>query len=585
MGPSEVYVVSTAGHVDHGKSRLVRALTGHDPDRLEDEQRRGLSIELGYCWTDLPGVGEVAFVDVPGHLRFISTTLSGLGPVSVTMFVVAADDPWMPQAAEHLAALDALGVEHGVVVVTRADLTDPGPALQRARQELADTSLRNAPTCVVSGRTGAGLGELRATLAAVLQGITPPDADADVRFWVDRRFAVRGVGTVVTGTLPAGTISTGDTLVWSGSPVRVRGMESLGRTVHSARGTARVALNLGGQPPSGLGPGSVLVTPEAFLATSTVDVEVLGDGRIPERPVLHFGSGSAMVRAREFTSSLARLSLPEALPLRIGDRGILRDPGSRTIWGMRVLDPIPPTLTRRGSAAIRAEKLARTDGSISSELSARSVVRRSVLRQIGVLATQPPTGALASGDWLVSETQAAIWRQQLTDLVEDTSSSLEPGVSVPELVRTLGLPDPALVSSLLESPLTLEQGRVVPQAPEELPEPLRLAVAALREELATDPFRAPDAARLRDIGLDTRTAAALHRSGHVLRLVDGVVLLAGADDAAVEILGQLPQPFSVSQARQSLDTSRRVVLPLLAHLERTGRTLRLPDDRRCIRTS
>src|SRR3954451_6861201 len=159
-------VVATAGHVDHGKSTLVRALTGRDPDRLEEEHRRGLSIELGYAWTRFDGLGDsddpgdVAFVDVPGHQRFITTTLAGVGPVPVVLFVVAADDPWMPQAAEHLAALDALGVGRGVLVVTRADLADPGPALARAREELSRTSLRGAAAVTVSGRTGEGLDRL-----------------------------------------------------------------------------------------------------------------------------------------------------------------------------------------------------------------------------------------------------------------------------------------------------------------------------------------------------------------------------------------------------------------------------------------
>ena len=160
-----MHVVATAGHVDHGKSTLVEALTGQQPDRLADERRRGLSIELGYCWTRLAGVGDVAFVDVPGHERFVTTMLAGVGPVPAAMLVVAADDPWMPQAAEHLAALDALDVRHGVLVVTRADLADPAPALARARAELASTSLRDAPAVVVSGRTGQGLPELRAALA------------------------------------------------------------------------------------------------------------------------------------------------------------------------------------------------------------------------------------------------------------------------------------------------------------------------------------------------------------------------------------------------------------------------------------
>src|SRR3954468_22260246 len=161
-------VLATAGHVDHGKSTLVRALTGQDPDRLEEERRRGLSVQLGYRWTDLPGAGEVAFVDVPGHERFVPTMLSGVGPVPAVLFVVAADDPWMPQAAEHLAALDALGGEHGGLVVTRCDLADPGPALQRARQEVDATTLRGIPHVLVSGRTGVGLDRLRTALVGLV---------------------------------------------------------------------------------------------------------------------------------------------------------------------------------------------------------------------------------------------------------------------------------------------------------------------------------------------------------------------------------------------------------------------------------
>src|SRR5215213_1061521 len=202
QGTTDMAVVATAGHVDHGKSTLVRALTGQDPDRLEEEHRRGLSIELGYCWTELDGVRDVAFVDVPGHERFLSTTLSGLGPVPAVMLVVAADDPWMPQAAEHLAAIDALGIRHGVLAVTRADLADPAPALARARAEVDRTSLAGCPGVVVSGRTGAGLTDLRAALAAALASV-PGAPDADVRLWVDRVFTMAGAGTVVTGTLQA----------------------------------------------------------------------------------------------------------------------------------------------------------------------------------------------------------------------------------------------------------------------------------------------------------------------------------------------------------------------------------------------
>ena len=162
-----MHVVATAGHVDHGKSALVRALTGSDPDRLEEEHRRGLSIQLGYAWTSLPEVGDLAFVDVPGHERFISTMLAGVGPVPAVLFVVAADDPWMPQAAEHLAALDALRVRHAVVAVTRSDLADPAPAAARAEAELRQTSMRGSSVVTVSSRTGEGLDELREWLTAL----------------------------------------------------------------------------------------------------------------------------------------------------------------------------------------------------------------------------------------------------------------------------------------------------------------------------------------------------------------------------------------------------------------------------------
>ena len=245
-GQGVVHVVATAGHVDHGKSALVRALTGSDPDRLEEEHRRGLSIQLGYAWTSLPEVGDLAFVDVPGHERFISTMLAGVGPVPAVLFVVAADDPWMPQAAEHLAALDALCVQHAVVAVTRSDLADPAPAAARAEAELAQTSLQGSPVVQVSSRTGAGLDELRARLVELVQGLPAADSDADVRLWIDRRFTISGAGTVVTGTLPAGTVARGDTLSTGLGTVRVRGIESLEEKVDSMSGVARVALNLTG---------------------------------------------------------------------------------------------------------------------------------------------------------------------------------------------------------------------------------------------------------------------------------------------------------------------------------------------------
>ena len=571
-----MHVVATAGHVDHGKSTLVRALTGMDPDRLEQERRRGLSIELGYVWTDLPGVGDVAFVDVPGHERFLSTTLAGLGPVAVAILVVAADDPWMPQAAEHLAALDALGVAHGLVAVTRSDLADPASALARARVEVDRTSLAGAPAVAVSGRTGAGLDELRAALTQVLAALPPPDPSADVRLWVDRSFHVRGSGTVVTGTLPAGTVRVGDRLALGDDLVRVRGVESLGRTATEVRGVARVALALAPPVPDGLGRGAALVTPGAFDAVGEVDVRLHGEGALPDRPLLHLGSAHVTVHARPLGASHARLRLLTPLPLRHGDRAVLRDPGSRALWGAEVVDAAPPPLGRRGAAPARATELGGPRGDLAAEVTARGVVRRSRLRRLGVTG-DPPPGALESGDWLVSADRLDAWRTRLVAAVAEHPDGLAGAAAV----RLLGLPDPALLADVVVAPLDVRQGRLVVER--EPDDATASALRTLRADLEADPFRAPDADRLAALGLDRLALARLARDGRVLLLPDGIVLLPGADDEALRLLSRLDQPFTTSQARQALGTSRRVVLPLLAHLDRTGRTVRLPDDTRRVR--
>ena len=205
-------VVATAGHVDHGKSTLVRALTGMEPDRWAEERRRGMTIDLGFAWTTLPSGAEVAFVDVPGHERFVTTMLAGVGPVPAVLLVVAADEGWMPQSAEHVDALSALGVRHGLLVVTRSDLLEPDLAREEALAHLEGTSLAGLPSVCVSAATGAGMDDLRAAIDGLAAALPVPDPHADVRLWVDRAFTIRGAGTVVTGTLPAGRLRVDDEL-------------------------------------------------------------------------------------------------------------------------------------------------------------------------------------------------------------------------------------------------------------------------------------------------------------------------------------------------------------------------------------
>jgi selenocysteine-specific elongation factor len=348
---------------------------------------------------------------------------------------------------------------------------------------------------------------------------------------------------------------------------------------------ARVAVDLGGRAPESITRGSVLTTPEAFEPVTVVDVALRGprDVRLPERPVLHVGAAMAAVRARPLGARHARLTLPHPLPLRMGDLAVLRDPGSRTIWGVEVLDPAPPVLDRRGAARARAAVLAAYDPSLTGQLEVRGLVRRSVLHRLGVPHQPVPAGAVEAGDWLLAPTRAGELAARLVGAVDRLATPLQPGVPTAALAHELDLPDPALVPQLVREPLLLEEGRVRRVTAPSLPPALAAAVEALRADLAHAPFAAPTAGRLAELGLDPRAVAALHRTGHLLRLAEGVVLLPGADDTAVRVLASLPQPFTTSGARQALATSRRVALPLLDHLDHSGRTLRLPDDRRQLR--
>ena len=589
-----MHVIATAGHVDHGKSTLVKALTGSEPDRLAEERARGLSIELGYVWTSLPPVGDVAFVDVPGHERFVPTMLSGVGPVPAVLLVVAADDPWMPQAAEHLAALEALGVRHAVVAVNRSDLADPSAMVERAGREVDGTGLAGARVVPVSARTGAGLDDLRRALVDLIAGLPTPEPAADVRLWVDRCFTVRGAGTVVTGTLPAGRIAVGDTLAAGSSSLRVRGLQSLGRPVTAAAGVARVAVNVAGEDRSELDRHSVLVTPGAWRFTDRVDVRIrVGDrapaGRPPRRPVLHVGAAAVAAYLRPLSDDLVRLTLDRPLPLRIGDRALLRDPGSRRLWGLTVLDPAPPALGRRGASRARAAALAAHEGEAdaAAEIERRGLVHLSLLRQLGVPVADTLRSQATADGWLLAGREAERLRPELAALVRshDASGSLTPGIPRAALSEQLGLPSAELVSLLVAPPLREVGGRIT-AVPERsatgLPEGLERAVAAVEAQLREEPFAAPTAERLSALGLDARAVAVAGRAGRLLHLGSGVVLLPGADRRAVESLRQLGQPFTTSEARSLLGTTRRVVLPLLQHLDRQGSTRRHPDDRRSV---
>ncbi len=583
-----MHVVATAGHVDHGKSTLVRVLTGMEPDRWAEERRRGMTIDLGFAWTALPSGERLAFVDVPGHERFVPNMLAGVGPVPAALIVVAADGGWMPQSAEHLAALDALGVRHGLLAVTRSDLADPRATTERALVEIAASTLGEVEAVAVSGATGAGLDELRAALDRLLARLPAVDRAAPVRLWVDRSFTIQGSGTVVTGTLGAGTLATGDELELAGTGrlVRVRGLQSMGAAVPRADAVARVAVNLRGVDRDQVRRGDALLAPGRFRPTAQVDVRVQGDpvADLPRTLMLHIGSAAVAAQIRPLGTDTARLRLSRPLPLRIGDRALLRDPGRHHVaGGVTVLDVVLPAMSRRGAAAARAAELATMDGRPDehSELRRRGLARRGDLERMGVAVTAVPV----AGDWLADPDHWARLRGRLADQVSRYARErpLEPGAPAEWLRHALRLPDRSLVDALVAPPLVSREGRVsLATQPAGLPAELARAVDQIQAGLKERPFVAPEATRLAELGLGPRQIAAAVRAGALVRLADNVVLLPEALDEAVRVLATLPQPFTLSQARQALDTTRRVAVPLLGLLDQRGATRRLPDDRRTV---
>lgn len=575
-----MHVIATAGHVDHGKSTLIRQLTGMEPDRWEEERRRGLTIDLGFAWARLDDGCGLAFVDVPGHERFVANMLAGVGPAPAVMFVVAADEGWKAQSAEHLAALDALGVQHGVLVISRSDLADPRAAEDQAREQLSGTSLDGIPSVAVSGKTGDGLPQLRRELDALAHRLPAADPTADIRLWADRVFTIRGAGTVVTGTLTAGTLRPGQRLQVSpgGKEVTIRGLQSLGTPREEVRAVARVAVNLRNADPGELRRGHALLTPDRWITTDVLDARLSAAkaGELPTKLMLHIGAASVDARIRPLGSDAVRLALRTPLPLRIGDRALLRDPGSHRIFGgLLVLDVDPPPLKRRGAARARAAELANMGETPdpAAEARRRGLVRTDRLRAMGAT---PPADA---GRWLFDADHRAELAAQLIDLVRRyrREHPLQPAMPVEAARQALGLPEASLVAEVAATAgIPLQSGKLGDARPQ-LPERVARAVRAITRQLAEEPFQAPTAEELRALGVAERELAAAERAGALLRIAPGLVLLPDAEQRAVERLAQLPAPFTLSQARKALRTTRRVAVPLLEHLARRGRTERLDD--------
>ncbi len=367
-------IVGTAGHIDHGKTALVKALTGTDTDRLAEEKARGITIELGFAYADLGDGSVTGFVDVPGHERLIQTMIAGSGGIDLGLIVIAADDGIMPQTREHLAILSLLGINRAIVAISKADLADPARLQALAAEiaaELAPTLLAGAQIIPVSAQSGQGIAQLRAALAAEAARLVPAAAGGGFRMVLDRSFTLAGAGTVVTGTVLSGQVRAGDQLVISpeGLPVRVRSLRSQNQPVEVAGAGARVALNLAGVSREQISRGDTAVDPRlhgptarADLLLHWVDAKPFASGT---RARLHSGAAHAEARLVDLGPGpdggrFVQAVLDRELPLGWGDRFILRDPSaSRTLGGGHVLDLRPPA--RRRATPERLAALAAHD--------------------------------------------------------------------------------------------------------------------------------------------------------------------------------------------------------------------------------
>jgi selenocysteine-specific elongation factor len=546
--------VGTAGHIDHGKTWLVRALTGKDTDRLPEEQARGISIDLGYAPLDLPDGRRLSLIDVPGHERFVRNMVAGASGIDLFLLVVDAGEGARPQTHEHLAIIRLLGIEHGVVAITKADAVEPD--LVELVAEEAQELVPGAAVVATSAKTGQGLDELLAELGAAADRLAAHRAQGPTRLFVDRAFSLRGIGTVVTGTLWSGSIGEGDALRAepAGLDVRVRSVQVHDRPVERADAGQRVAVALPGVERRELRRGEVLVAPNAYPTSYRLDVALDELGPIADGTRLHVHHGTAehyarVVRAGQHWAQL-RLASP-AVAAR-GDRLVLRD--RTTIGGARVLDPAPP----RHASLERFELLER--GDMASLV--REPVLLEALRHLG----GEPDGLEQAGGWVFSRDWLAELRADLEQRIE-AADPLDPGIPVPA--------EPWARDVLPLAGVERRGARLyLPGNEASLGE--RVGAAEKLEAELTE-------ARFTPVAVEDRELAAfLEREGQLVRLGDGLAIGAAAYDEAKQLLlDECENEGSITLARYRdlLGTGRKPAQLLLERFDADGVTRRVGDER------
>ncbi|HEU5307055.1 MAG TPA: selenocysteine-specific translation elongation factor [Acidimicrobiia bacterium] len=573
--------IATAGHVDHGKSSLVRALTGTDPDRLAEEQARGLTIDLGFAFAELPSGRRIGFVDVPGHARFLPNMLAGAGAVDLALFVVAADEGWCAQSREHLQILDLLGAAGGVIALTKVDRVERGHVDRIAdtvRARTHGTVLDCATVVACDSLHGTGIDELRAALDALLDAVGPPADLGRPRLWVDRAFSVKGAGTVVTGTLEGGQLSVGRPVLLVSADARsarIRGLESGGRPVDVADPGARVAVNLAGLERSQVARGDVVVRDGQWQPTAVVDGRVRLEAAPPtSRAALHVHVGSAKLHGQlRVVDGFGRVRLDRAVPLVPGDRLILRDPGPSAILGsLEVLDVHPAARLdpdRLQAPAVErcflAEPWQRREGlGPSTGLDDRALEDelRHLIERGAVVELDP---------WFVRADEHDRATAALVAAAAERSQPLA------DTAATLGLTRDQ-VKSLAQHTADVTLHQNVVRHREAVETAATPAGRAVMELLRAQPYAPPDP---REVVHDPRVLTALVREGAVTKCNDiwfASDALARAAELVVTELATRPQ-LAVSDLRDLFQSSRKYALAIAGWLDAIGVTRRQGDVR------
>lgn len=578
-------LIGTAGHVDHGKSTLIEALTGRDPDRWAEEKRRGLTIDLGFAWADL-GEGVVAsFVDVPGHERYLKNMLAGIEAIDIALFVVAANEGWKPQSEEHLAALDLLDVRRGVVALTKTDLVDEDAvelAMLEVEEQLSGTSLAGAKIIPVSAPSGKGLDNLKGELIRLSEEVPSPTGRP--RLWVDRVFSVPGAGTVVTGSLLGGSLTLGEQVsLYPGDQVRIRSIQSHEEAVEVALPGRRVALGLAGVEVGEVERGAMIGASGQWsmsdrFGASLDTARYLDD--FPERGAfqIHIGTGAqnVTIEARSGRTAIVRLDRPVALAM--GDRFIIRETGRRlVVAGGQVLDPRPGprrvAVANLGTLTLHAEATSNAD----ELLAIRGIDSVENLRRDSN-GGDPTTGTEVAG-YFITPDRLSEYQERVAGLVarEHADKPLNAGISLATLATRLSIP-PAFVEEVVRREPGLEMRGPDVAARDHRPS-LTNELGEIWETARSRLGAGLDVPLVSDLGLNAETLHLLIRNGELVRITETLVYLPHQIDEIIARVGQLKPPFSVGDFKDAVGLSRKYAMPILEWLDSNHYTSRRGDRR------